>query len=43
MSIDERLNDYREAKRLLQEIINKGVKSKDELIDELRNDLKTTE
>ena len=22
MSIDERLNDYREAKRLLQEIIN---------------------
>ena len=39
MSIDENLNDYREAKRLIQEIINRGVKTKGELIEELQDDL----
>jgi hypothetical protein len=40
MSIDENLNNYRQAKRMLQEIIDKGVKTKKELLSELTEDLK---
>jgi len=40
MSIDEYLNMYRGARDLLQEIIDRGVKTKEELIKELQDDLK---
>ncbi len=39
MSIDNVLNDYRDAKTLLQGIIDCGVKTKEELIEELKEDL----
>ena len=39
MSIDKILNDFRNAKQLLQEIINSGVKTKEEIIELLIEDL----
>ena len=40
MSIDENLNNYRQAVGLLQSIIDKGVKTKEELLEELKYDMK---
>lgn len=39
MSIDQNLNNYRQAVKLLQGIISKGVKTKEEIIKEIEDDL----
>jgi len=39
MSIDESLNNYNQAKELLQEIINKKIKTKEEILKLLEEEL----